>query len=209
MHSSDPPTPSDELSSSGGSASAATSPPDAASVPVSAAVPHSRPARRRGLSTEDSASRITAYVYGNIVVLATLVPLGQAEAEQGRSFAIVLGVSFATFLAHVFAESAGRRARRDTRLSRSDFRSELRDSAPVLSSGLVPALVLAIAWLTGFPGLAAQLIAEAYVVLRLAFTGVIIQRIRGEASSIRTIIAGVVLALVGAGISLVKVMLGH
>ncbi|RLP70198.1 hypothetical protein D9V30_05660 [Mycetocola reblochoni] len=148
-------------------------------------------------------------MYGNIVVLATLFPLSRAEAEEGRSFAVVLGVSFATFLAHAFAESAGRRARRSDRLGWPEIRAELRDSAPVLTSGLLPAAVLGLAWLTGVPGLAAQLVAEGYVIVRLALTGVIIQRLRGEASSLRTVLAGVSLAAVAAAVSVVKVLIAH
>jgi len=160
------------------------------------------------LSREDASSRITAYVYGTIVALATVIPLTQENAESGLSFAIVLGASLTTFFAHVFAEAAGRRAREDHSLSHRELFAELRNSTPVLTTGLVPAAILGLAWLTDVPGLAAQLLAEVYIIIRLALTGVVIERIRGRKASLRTFLAGLILAVLGAGIAILKVALG-
>lgn len=164
--------------------------------------------RRTPLSIEDTASRITAYVYGNIVVLSSLVPLSQDDAETGRSFWIVLGVSLATFLAHALAESAGRSARSHRSLRPKEFVNELRDSVPVVTSGLVPAFLLLAAWLGDLPGHQAQLFAEGYVLLRLASTGIAIGRARGECPSARTFGAGVGTAAAGALITLLKLSAG-
>ncbi|NQX29518.1 hypothetical protein HQQ81_19405 [Microbacteriaceae bacterium VKM Ac-2854] len=163
----------------------------------------------RALSREDASSRITAYVYGNIVALATIAPFTRADAESGMTFWYVLAASFSTFLAHAFAESIGRRARSDERLTPEIIRAELRDSLPVLTSGVVPAVVLGLAWLTDIPGFAAQIAALAYLVIRLALIGPIVSRIRGERPSKRTFFAGAALAVLGVGVAVVKVMLGH
>lgn len=164
--------------------------------------------RRRELSREHAASRITAYVYGTIVALAAVIPLDRANAESGLSFAIVLGASLTTYAAHVLAESAGLRARSDASLSRAELAGELRDSLPVLTSGLVPAAILGLAWLGDIPGLWAQLFAEAYIVVRLAMTGFVIERIRGRRPSLRTFLAGGLLAAIGIVVSVLKVVLG-
>ncbi|MWV48718.1 hypothetical protein GRS96_05420 [Rathayibacter sp. VKM Ac-2803] len=165
------------------------------------------PSRPR-LSREDASSRITAYVYGNIVTLATIAPLTTVAAENGQGFWYVLATAFSTFLAHTFAESIGRRARTDERLSAAVLRAELRDSLPVLTSGILPAAVLGLAWLTAVPGSTAEIIALTYLVIRLALIGPIVARIRGERPSFRTFVAGIVLALVGIAVALVKVGLG-
>ncbi|NQX11158.1 hypothetical protein HQQ80_05935 [Microbacteriaceae bacterium VKM Ac-2855] len=161
------------------------------------------------ISREDASSRITAYVYGNIVALATVAPLTQLDAESGMSFWYVLATSFSTFLAHAFAESIGRRARSDERLTPTIIRAELRDSLPVLTSGFVPAAVLGLAWLTDVPGFGAQIAVLVYLVARLALIGPVVSRIRGERPSKRTFAAGIVLAIVGVGVAVIKVMLGH
>ncbi|WP_244961521.1 hypothetical protein [Clavibacter zhangzhiyongii] len=167
-------------------------------------MPESTSARQKRLTREDAASRTTAYVYGNIVTLATIAPMTIDAAESGQGLAYVLATAFSTFLAHTFAESVGRRARGDHRLTAATIRAELRDSVPVLTSSLLPAAILAYAWLTDMPGLVAEIIAIAYLVIRLALLGPVVSRLRGERPSLRTFVAGVVLALVGIGVALVK-----
>ncbi|MEI5674526.1 MULTISPECIES: hypothetical protein [unclassified Nocardioides] len=161
------------------------------------------------LSREDAASRVTAFVYGNVVALASLVPLTREDAETGRSAIIVLGAAVATFVAHAFAESAGRRVRSDERLTARQLVDEVRDSAPVLTAGAVCAVVLAAARAGGLPGHLAVLAAEGWVLLRLAATGPIVGAIRGTAVSMRTLLAGVGLALAGACVTGAKLALTH
>jgi hypothetical protein len=167
-------------------------------------MPESTPAARTRLTREDAASRITAYVYGNIVALATIAPMTVDAAESGQGLLYLLATAFSTFLAHTFAESIGRRARSDHRLTADAIRAELRDSMPVLTSSLIPAALLACAWVTDMPGLMAEIIAIAYLVIRLALLGPVVSRLRGERPSLRTFVAGVALAVVGIGIALVK-----
>lgn len=100
--------------------------------------------RRRPLSPESAASRISAYVYGNILVLAALVPITTSPEYIG--IAIVIGTALSTFIAHVFAESVAQSVRSGAQLTRSERIEELRDSVPILSSAVLPCLVLATAW---------------------------------------------------------------
>ena len=164
-------------------------------------------ATRSPLSREDASSRITAYVYGNVVTLATVAALTTASANSGLGFWYVLATSFSTFLVHTFAESIGRRARSDEPLTPAIIRAELRDSLPVLTSGFVPVAALALAWATDVLGLLAQIAAMAYLIVRLALIGPVVASIRSEPASFRTFVAGVGLAVVGVGIALIKVTL--
>ena len=138
------------------------------------------------------------------MILGTIAPMVPDTAASGRGLWYVLATAFSTFLAHTFAELVGRRARSDQRLAGETIGAELRDSLPVLTSGLVPAAVLAYVWLTGASGLVAEILAIAYLVVRLALLGPVVARLRGEKPSPRTFAAGIVLALVGVGIALVK-----
>ena len=63
------------------------------------------------LSPEDAAARISAYVYGNMVVLATLASLTQDAMTSGHAALVVAGVAASTFLAHAVADGIGRRLR--------------------------------------------------------------------------------------------------
>ena len=103
--------------------------------------------------------RISAYIYGNILVLAALIPVTKSQETVG--IAIVVGAALSTFLAHVFAESVGQTLRLDRTLTRAERHGELRDSLPVLTSAVlspVPSCGTAlIGWLEPRT---AQLIAE-------------------------------------------------
>jgi len=63
------------------------------------------------LSPEDAAARISAYVYGNMVVLAALASLDLDAMTSGHAALVVAGVAASTFLAHAVADGIGRRLR--------------------------------------------------------------------------------------------------
>ncbi|OBA39604.1 hypothetical protein [Gordonia sp. 852002-51296_SCH5728562-b] len=62
--------------------------------------------RRRGdpLPPRRAASRLSAYVYGNIMVLAALVTASAHAVENGEAVWLVLGTGLTTYIAHVFAD---------------------------------------------------------------------------------------------------------
>lgn len=101
--------------------------------------------RRTPLPSETVRHRTTAYIYGNVLVLAAVMSLGLHEVT-GWSVVTVLGVAVSTFLAHLFAGAVT-----STDWSRQTLLAQARDSAPILTSGLVPVLVLLTA-LLGAPG---------------------------------------------------------
>ncbi|WP_306210218.1 hypothetical protein [Actinoplanes sp. RD1] len=161
------------------------------------------------LPREQAAARISAYVYGNIIVFATTVPLLPADLHHAHAALLVLGVAASTYLAHVFADVVGHNVRSELPLTRADLWHELRDSWPVLTSGLVPAALLAAGAWHWVPGQAALVTSEAYLLLRMALIGLLMERLRSGRPSARTLLAGVLLAAAAAGVSLVKVAVGH
>ena len=96
--------------------------------------------RRRPLTPESAASRISAYVYGNILVLAALVPITNSPEYIG--IAIVAGTALSTFIAHVFADSVAQSVRSGEQLSRDERLAELRNAVPILSSAVLPCVIL-------------------------------------------------------------------
>ncbi len=97
---------------------------------------------RKNLSREDAANRITAFVYGNILVITALVALHPQDLDGPKGVAYVVGTALSTFVAHVIAESVGLRVRTDIRPQRSTVVHELRNAVPILSSATLPALLM-------------------------------------------------------------------
>jgi hypothetical protein len=166
---------------------------------------HANPA----LPREDAAARISAYVYGNILVLAAMLALDVTDVHHGHAVVIELGVAFSTFLAHVFSEVIGRNVRSGAPTTMTDVLHELRDSTPILTSALIPCLLLtagALAWLSESTAITAS---EIYLFARLALVGLVVERFGSRRASPRTLLAGVLMAVIAAGIALLKVTLSY
>jgi hypothetical protein len=166
-------------------------------------------ARRHPLDADDAARRTTAYVYGNILVLAGLVVATTDEISAGRAFWVVIGTAASTFVAHVFAELMGDQVRNPEEITWRKVRDLARESLPVLTSGLIPAAILLLSAYGLIEPPVAVLIAEGLVLLRIAGTGVVVARLRNERSSVRVLGLGIGVALVGVAVSLLKVYLTH
>jgi hypothetical protein len=161
------------------------------------------------LPREDAAARISAYVYGNILILAAILALDETDVHHGRAVVVELGVAFSTFLAHVFSELSGRSVRSNTPTTMSDVLHELRDSTPIVTSALIPCLLLsasAVGWLSASVAILAS---EIYLFGRLALLGLVVERLRSRRASSRTLLAGFLMALIAAGIALLKVTLSY
>jgi hypothetical protein len=161
------------------------------------------------LSREDAAARISAYVYGNILVFATVVPLSDDDIHHWHGALLILGVAASTYLAHVYADLVGRKVKASVPMTRAQIVHELRDATPVLSSGMVPALLAAagaLHWLE--PG-TAVLCAEIYLFGRMALLGLLVERLNSDRFSGHTFFAGLMLASAAAAISLIKVTIAH
>lgn len=165
------------------------------------------PADRQSLAPTSAAARISAYIYGNILVLAALVPV--TTSPQYVGIAIVVGTAVSTFIAHAFAESVAQSVRTGEHLTRRERLEELRDSVPILSSAIVPSLILATAWVGWLEPRTAQILAELAVLVRIGSTVFVIRRLQNRTPTTVTIAAACGLALLATCVVVVKVVLTH
>lgn len=163
----------------------------------------------RTLDREDAASRISAYVYGNILITAALVTLVPADLAHAHALLVVAGTGISTFVAHVLAESVGARVRNDAEIGWSALVHEARHAVPIVSSTTTPVMLLALALPGWLPGSWALGLAIAVTLLRLANLGWLVSHLRGRPASWRTFTAGVSLAVVAGAAALLKAALTH
>jgi hypothetical protein len=167
------------------------------------------------LTPARAAARLSAYIYGNLLVLTAVVAASPTSIDDGAAFVLVLATTTTTFVAHVFAEIIARsnipesvHGSTDTE-RRQSVLDEIRDAVPIASSGTVPALVLALAWLWILPTFWAQLLAGGVVVFRIATLQIVAQRLRGQPLTFRVFVAGLVTAVIAGLIVLAKVYFTH
>ncbi|GLY07776.1 hypothetical protein [Actinoplanes sp. NBRC 101535] len=158
---------------------------------------------------EQAATRISAYVYGNIITFATLVPLTGDDLTHGHAALLVLGVAASTYAAHVFADRVGHHVRGPEPVP-GGLAHGLRDALPILSSAIVPALLLlagGAGWITARAAVTAS---EIYLLVRMSLVGLLVERLHPtERAPGWTLVSGVLLAAAAAVVSLIKVALGH
>ena len=157
--------------------------------------------RRTPLESHEASRRLSAYVYGNILILAALVPF-QEEIDARHAMVVVIGTALCTFIAHAFSEYLGG----DGSVHPWAL---LRESMPILTTALVPLLLLWLSQVTRLQMSTALLIAEIVIIGRIASTGMVAARLRNEKSRWRVLVAGVLVAAVAFGIVLLKVTLTH
>lgn len=162
-----------------------------------------------------AAARLSAYVYGNILVLTAVVAASPSSIDDGGAFLLVLATTTTTFVAHVFADIVAHSNIPEAMHGSTDSEKrksaldEIRDAAPIASSGTVPAIILALAWLWILPTYWAQLLAGGVVVFRIATLQVVAQRLRGRPLTFKIFVAGLVTAAIAALIVLAKVYTAH
>ena len=170
------------------------------------------PSAGRSPDLERVRSRVTAYVYGNVLVLAAVVGCAPESVRSGRAVVVVLATMVTTYLAHVVAHRVGEGVGRRHDEAALHLRAELRDAVPIVTSGALPALVLAataVAGLEGAAAAAAQLAAALVPVARLAATGSVTSRLVPGGPSRSAFWSAVGLAVAGSLIGVVKVLLTH
>ncbi len=158
---------------------------------------------RRGepLGEHEASRRLSAYVYGNILILAALVPF-QEDTDARHAMVVVIGTALCTFIAHAFSEYLGGDGSVHPR-------ALIRESMPILTTALVPLLLLWISQATRLQMSTAVLIAEIVIIGRIASTGMVAARLRSEKSRLRVLLSGVIVAGVALLIVLLKVSLTH
>ena len=152
---------------------------------------------------------MSAYLYGDVLVLAALIALRPEDLTGRTGLAYVLGTALSTYVAHVLAEAVGSSIRAGRRLSRTALQHELRDAVPIASAGLGPALLMVAALMEWLPTGSALIMSIAVTGLRLAVLGWVIRYLHGEPPSLRTFLAGIGLALTGLVVAALKWWLTH
>jgi hypothetical protein len=158
--------------------------------------------RRTPLPSEVGQHHTTAFIYGNILVLAAVVQVS-LHPITGRSVVNGAGHGRDEFLAHVFSDVIA------STWSWRTVRHAARDSGPILTSGIIPAALLLLVPLLELPSSWAVLLAELLLVVRIAAVGLVVARLRTEPTSLSTVLAGIALALLALIIVVTKAVLTH
>ncbi|GGG18499.1 hypothetical protein GCM10007304_35570 [Rhodococcoides trifolii] len=161
------------------------------------------------LSTSRASARLSAYVYGNVLVLAVVVAASTSSIDDGSATALALGTTVTTFLAHIFSDGVASAMLPEEDRSRRHRLEELRDSVPIVSSGTIPTVLLGLGWLQIVPTGTAQIAASALITVRIASIPIVAQRLRGERLSWRAVAIGITLAVAATVVVFVKVLLTH
>jgi hypothetical protein len=161
------------------------------------------------LPRQDVGSRVSAYVYGNVLVMAALIALQPDDVRGSTGVLYLLGVGISTYVAHVLGEAVGARVRGGRSLDRSVLRHEIRGALPIATSAGAPAALLLLAWTALLDADLVLVLALALVDLRLALLGSVVAWVSGERSSTRVFLAGFVLAVVAAAAAALKWQLTH
>ena len=84
-------------------------------------------------------SRVSAYIYGNIFVLAALFATSPEGVAHWSAVVIVGATSATTFFAHVVAHNIGQAIGRTENEEdlRAQLSKEARDAVPIMTSGIV------------------------------------------------------------------------
>jgi hypothetical protein len=172
-------------------------------------LPVSTPPRQLNLPVERVRSRVGAYIYGNIFVLAAIFATSPESIAKWTAVIIVVATSATTFLAHVVAHNIGQAIGRAGDELVLHLAQEARDALPIMTSGTGPAVLLVLGAVGWLPPELSQLLAEAAIVLRLAATGIIVRRISGLASPLAGVWFGFALAGIGVVIAALKYILTH
>jgi hypothetical protein len=171
---------------------------------------------RRGelLPVDRASARVSAFAYGNILVLSVVIAAGPGVIEDGSAALLVAGTTVSTYFAHMFADWLAhgvQEAAEDSGAGKvhMDFRAALRDAVPIISSGTLPVIFLALGHFEVIPAPAAQLCAAGGIILRLGVLGLVIERVQSTKVSWRPLAAGVAVAVIAALVTVTKVVLTH
>ena len=159
------------------------------------------------IPTERARARVSAYVYGNILVLGAVATATPHTLHNGHAALVVVATTVTTYAAHVLAHAVGRSVGEEE--DPETNAEELRDAMPIITSGSVPTLLLVLAWLTDYDGRLLQLVAAGVVVLRLAGIGHLVSHLSGRPVDRRSRWVGLVVAGISAVIVVFKVWLLH
>lgn len=163
--------------------------------------------RRSDLDSHRADSRVSEYVYGDVLVLAATAGVYRAAIASGQAVLVVLGTVASTYVAHVVADVVG--AVFGGRALWPTVRAELRDSVPVLSAG-APSCALVAAAALGWPAPGwAQALAIAVLIGRLATIGLVYRRLHPTVTLHHAVSFGVLAAAAATAAAALKLLLAH
>lgn len=163
-----------------------------------------------GLPTVRIRTRLSAYVYGNILVLTAIATTTPHMVETGLAAVVVAATTVTTYFAHVLAHFVAEHVEDENVVELESDRDELRDALPIISSGAAPTIVLAVAGLLDVHHTAMWvLIAAGVVLLRLAGLGALVAYLNGQQPAARAHLWGLGVAGVGLVIVVLKVWIAH
>ena len=160
--------------------------------------------------TDIPVRRISAFIYGNILVLSALILLSPSGLKTTRDFVYIAAMGFSTFIAHVVSDLFAHLLRHpDGKGLSAKLKGDLRDAVPIATSAILPTIVLVAAWLGWLEADLAWAIAIGVTLLRLSLLGPIAAWIAREPLSPWPLFAGIQLALLIAAIALLEAALIH
>lgn len=175
--------------------------------PAGAAADRSTPPRR-AFDAQRVRNRVAAFVYGNLTLLAAVLTSSSAMAADGQALALVAATALSTFVAHALSDAFSRRVSPDGEHPHG-LRDELRDALPIATSAAVPLLLFCLDALGAVPAAVAQAMAAAVIVVRLAATGLVVDRLQGRRPTAAALMTGICLAAAGSALTVAKVTLTH
>jgi hypothetical protein len=164
-------------------------------------------ATREDLNSTRADNRMSAYVYGDILVLAATAGVYDTAIRSGDALLVVLGTVVSTYVAHVVADVVG--AVFGGHEVRTAVRDELRDSVPIVSAGLPPLVLFGAAGLGWTTSEWAQAIAAALLVVRLGAIGVVYHHLKAPIGWARAAWFGLLVAGVSTLAVALKLVLTH
>lgn len=176
-------------------------------------------ARPMSLDKQDMAHYVSAYTYGNFLILAALMTLDEHSILSGAGAVTVLATGVCTFIAHVVAESQENRVLAGGTPTKEVIVHGLKNALPILTTTIFPVIILWLAMGTKhdlYDELAADItmvVCVLTVIIRIFMLGFRIAKFRGTAvtfrSFFRTLSSSLVLTGVVIAVAAAKVLLTH
>ena len=164
-------------------------------------------ATREDLESARADNRMSAYIYGDVLVLAATAGVYDSAIRSGEALLVVLGTVASTYVAHVLADVVGAVFSGHGLLA--SLLDELRDSVPIATAGLPPLILFAGAGL-GWPAPRwAQAAASGVLVVRLGSIGLVYHHLKEPIGWARATSIGVLVAGVAAFAVALKLLLIH
>lgn len=161
------------------------------------------------LSIARSRSRISSYLYGNILVLAAVFAATPDSILDWSAEILVAATTLTTFLAHVVAHGVAQQLGRTDDDAQLHLRREMRDAVPIITSGTLPIVMLTLGALTILQPAVAELSAALVLVARIGLTGILVERLSHNKLSIGVVWTGIALAGICLVIVAMKQLLIH